>query len=199
MAKTKKTRKSVRQPVRDQPGEMREIEVAELAAARDAGDVGLLLDVRTGLEFGGGHVPGAKNIPLSRLDVEIRGLSKAAEVYLICKSGNRSSTAARIMADAGFRVVNVRGGTVAWTSAGHAVDPPSSSVSLWMPLLASLTLGLAPFSPEPHLVGKLRWIAGGAAGMTAMDWGDLAMHGAPFLWLAWALVVWLRAKSKDIS
>lgn len=54
---------------------------------------------------------------------------------------------------------------------------------LAMPLLASLTLGLAPFVPEPHLLGKLRWVAGGAKGMGLMDWGDLLMHGAPWVWL----------------
>ena len=199
MAKTKKTRKPARQQVRNPPGGMREVDVAALATARDAGEVGLLIDVRTGLEFGSGHVPGAKNIPLSRLDAEIRDLSKEAEVYLICKSGNRSSTAGKTMVDAGFRVVNVRGGLSAWTSAGHAVDPPASPVSLLMPLMASLTLGLAPFTPEPHLFGKLRWVGGGAVGMTAMDWGDLVMHGAPLLWLAWAVVAWLQAKSKEIS
>jgi hypothetical protein len=53
-----------------------------------------------------------------------------------------------------------------------------------MPLLACLTLGLAPFVPEPHIVGKVRWVLGGAVGMGAMDWFDLVLHGAPFLWLA---------------
>ncbi|MFK8003430.1 MAG: hypothetical protein AB8H86_27915 [Polyangiales bacterium] len=57
-----------------------------------------------------------------------------------------------------------------------------------MPLLASLTLGLAPFVPEPHLVGKIRWVLGGAEGMSLVDWGDLAMHGAPWLWLGVTLV-----------
>lgn len=51
------------------------------------------------------------------------------------------------------------------------------------PLLASLTLGLAPFTPEPHILGKLRWLAGGAEGMAVMDWLDLAFHGAPWVWL----------------
>ncbi len=46
-----------------------------------------------------------------------------------------------------------------------------------------LTLGLAPFVPEPHLFGKIRWVAGGAVGMEAADWFDLLMHGAPFLYL----------------
>lgn len=55
---------------------------------------------------------------------------------------------------------------------------------LFMAALMSATLGLAPLSPEPHLLGKLRWVAGGAVGMTPLDWGDLLMHGAPWLWLA---------------
>lgn len=52
---------------------------------------------------------------------------------------------------------------------------------LW--LLASLTLGLAPFSPEPHLWGKLKWVWGGAHGMQLMDYWDLIMHGSPWVLL----------------
>lgn len=51
-------------------------------------------------------------------------------------------------------------------------------------LLLCLTLGLAPFFPEPHLWGKLKWVAGGAVGMGPMDWFDLLFHGFPFLLLA---------------
>jgi len=50
-------------------------------------------------------------------------------------------------------------------------------------ILLCLTLGLAPFFPEPHLWGKLKWIAGGAVGMSAKDWFDTAFHGLPFLLL----------------
>ncbi len=46
-----------------------------------------------------------------------------------------------------------------------------------------LTLGLAPFFPEPHVWGKLRWVAGGANGMAMMDWLDLLMHGTPWVLL----------------
>jgi hypothetical protein len=54
-------------------------------------------------------------------------------------------------------------------------------------VFASLTLGLAPFFPEPHLFGKLKWIAGGAVGMEAMDWFDALMHGFPWLMLLRAI------------
>ena len=48
----------------------------------------------------------------------------------------------------------------------------------------ALLLGLMPFFPEPHLWGQLRWVAGGAHGMQAMDWLDLLWHGFPVLLLA---------------
>jgi hypothetical protein len=60
--------------------------------------------------------------------------------------------------------------------------------SLLTPLMASLTLGLAPFVPEPHVLGKIRWVLGGAKGMQMMDWGDLLMHGAPWIWLIYTAV-----------
>lgn len=55
-------------------------------------------------------------------------------------------------------------------------------------LVLCATLGLAPFVPEPHLLGKLRWVAGGAVGMGAMDWFDLVFHGFPFVALLVVLV-----------
>lgn len=56
------------------------------------------------------------------------------------------------------------------------------------PLILSLTLGLAPFAPEPHIWGKLRWIAGGAEGMMAIDWFDTILHGFPWVWLVGVLI-----------
>lgn len=63
-----------------------------------------------------------------------------------------------------------------------------------MPLVASLTLGLAPFIPEPHVWGKLKWVLGGAKGMQIMDWFDLAMHGTPWLWLIITIFQSLKKK-----
>lgn len=56
-------------------------------------------------------------------------------------------------------------------------------------IMACLLMGLAPFFPEPHLFGKLRWVAGGAKGMQAMDWFDLFWHGWPWLLLLRLVVV----------
>jgi hypothetical protein len=55
-------------------------------------------------------------------------------------------------------------------------------------MLACLTLGLAPYTPEPHLVGKIRWIMGGAKDMALIDWWDVILHGTPWLILLYFIV-----------
>lgn len=63
-------------------------------------------------------------------------------------------------------------------------------------VLLCLTLGLAPFFPEPHLWGKIKWIAGGAAGMELKDWFDIAMHGTPFILLIRIIIVKIVSQNK---
>lgn len=50
-------------------------------------------------------------------------------------------------------------------------------------ILLVLTLGFAPYFPEPHLWGKIKWIAGGASGMAILDWFDFILHLSPFILL----------------
>lgn len=48
---------------------------------------------------------------------------------------------------------------------------------LWIVVVCA-TLGLAPFTP-PHVVEKLLMLSRGEL-VRAIDWFDLAMHGAPW-------------------
>lgn len=48
--------------------------------------------------------------------------------------------------------------------------------------LLALTLGLAPFYPEPHVWKQLVNIASGRF-TEPLDWFDLLLHGAPWIWL----------------
>ena len=49
-------------------------------------------------------------------------------------------------------------------------------------LMLALTLGLAPFVPEPHIWEKLKMLAAGEL-RAPIDMLDLVMHGAPWLFL----------------
>ncbi len=54
-------------------------------------------------------------------------------------------------------------------------------------ILACLTLGLAPFHPEPHIVEKLRMLSAGTL-RKPIDIFDMLLHGAPWLVLVAKLV-----------
>lgn len=53
----------------------------------------------------------------------------------------------------------------------------------WVLIAAALTLGLAPFVPEPHIVEKLRMLAQGTL-RRPIDVFDLVLHAMPFVLLA---------------
>jgi len=63
-------------------------------------------------------------------------------------------------------------------------------------ILLCLTLSLAPFFPEPHIYGKLKWMLGGAEGMTIMDWYDVLLHGLPFVLLIRLIYINIALYSK---
>jgi hypothetical protein len=58
-------------------------------------------------------------------------------------------------------------------------------------ILVCLTLGLAPFLPEPHIVEKLRMLVKGTLSRP-LDIFDLLLHAAPFLVLLAKLALLAR-------
>lgn len=75
--------------------------------------------------------------------------------------------------------------TICMSKSKSPLKKKASRIPLF--LVISLSLGLAPFFPEPHLFGKVRWLLGGAEGMQPMDWFDLLLHGTPWLLLIGAV------------
>ena len=78
-----------------------------------------VLDIRPHTEFSGGHVIGARNIPVAELDTRIAELDKFKEqpVIVCCDSGQTSSKAAATLIKRGFQAVHIlKGGIKAWQS-----------------------------------------------------------------------------------
>ena len=74
-----------------------------------------LVDVRTEAEFASGHLPGAINVPLDRLQKEaatLADLHKPIVVY--CASGMRSASAKRVLRGAGAAEVYDLGAMGRW-------------------------------------------------------------------------------------
>lgn len=73
-----------------------------------------IVDVRTAGEFQSGHIPGAKNIPLSNLDKGIKKLNRESQVVLYCQSGSRASNALSTLKGSGFSKAWNFGGISRW-------------------------------------------------------------------------------------
>jgi rhodanese-related sulfurtransferase len=97
---------------------------AELEAERRRKGGVRLVDVREADEYAEVRAPYGDNYPLSLVKQgSLPLLGKAERVYLVCRSGRRSETAAKILLAAGFTdVINVEGGMMAWEQAGLPVS-----------------------------------------------------------------------------
>lgn len=89
----------------------RSITITELKAILAKEKINLL-DVRSIDEYRGGHIEGAKNLPLQAID-SFQG-KQSEPVYVICHSGMRSRIAARALRKKGYEAINVRGGMMAY-------------------------------------------------------------------------------------
>ena len=78
----------------------------------------IVLDVRTEAEFYGplGHIEGAMLIPIDELSSRISELDdvKNKNIYVVCRSGNRSNVGKNLLRENNFHAVNVDGGMLAW-------------------------------------------------------------------------------------
>jgi rhodanese-related sulfurtransferase len=78
----------------------------------------LLVDVREPWEWSAGRVAGARHVPLGQLPKRADELPRDREVVVVCRSGNRSAHATRMLQGAGIDAVNLYGGLRAWSAAG---------------------------------------------------------------------------------
>lgn len=108
-----------------QANKFKTVDVAEFAkAVSDTSYV--VLDVRTPAEHADGHIPGTHfNIDVledSYTDTALKTLPKDKPVALYCRSGNRSKNAARILAEKGYRVLELGPGFRGWVAADKPIE-----------------------------------------------------------------------------
>lgn len=74
-----------------------------------------VVDVRTTGEFESGHIPGAEIVPLNELEAAAANWDPSEPIALYCATGSRSSQAAAVLRELGFKTVyDLGGGIVQW-------------------------------------------------------------------------------------
>lgn len=101
----------------------KEIEVADLASMLEDTDHGVsLIDIRNPAAAMRESIPGARNVPMHQLSLEIGGFQTEGLVVLYCQIGMLSAQACSYLSARGLdNVHNLRGGIQAWKSSGLAV------------------------------------------------------------------------------
>lgn len=76
----------------------------------------VLLDVRTPQEYGMGHIPGSRNLPLQTLSAVGSPIpGKQTPLFVYCYSGARSRQAVHILRGKGYTNVTNLGGIAAYS------------------------------------------------------------------------------------
>jgi len=99
------------------------VDIAELRRRLEGGSV-TLLDVRPALEFGQGHIPGARSIPVAELERRLAEVPREREVVAYCRGPYcvYSDEAAQLLQRHGFKVSRLEVGFPEWRAAGLPVD-----------------------------------------------------------------------------
>ena len=88
----------------------------ELATRLEANENTVVLDVRETAEYAFNHIPNAISIPLGELENRFNELNKEEDIFVVCRTGNRSDLAAQKLAAKGFtKVINVIPGMSQWS------------------------------------------------------------------------------------
>ena len=74
----------------------------ELEKKLEANENIVVLDVREAAEYAFNHIPNAISIPLGELEDRLDELNKEDEIFVVCRTGNRSDFAAQKLAEKGF-------------------------------------------------------------------------------------------------
>lgn len=80
----------------------------------------VIVDVRTREEYDSGHIEGAVLIPVSELEDRLNELSKEDELFIYCRTGNRSTNSVNILKANGYtKIFHLKDGITAWIQAGY--------------------------------------------------------------------------------
>jgi rhodanese-related sulfurtransferase len=170
---------------------MQTIGVQQLAEIQRGHEIELI-DVRMPSEYREMHVECARNVPLESLHpqsvLSARNGSNDNPLYVICRSGNRSTQACQKFVDAGFNnVINIEGGTLAWEKAGLPLIrgkkslPLMQQVQLTAGFLTVLGVVLSYFV-HPYFVGLSAFIGAGLMFAGATGYCPMASMIAKMPW-----------------
>lgn len=98
----------------------------ELQAKIKKGNGPTIVDVRSGMEYRMGHIPGALHLPLWKVLLRLTGTlpkDKSAPLLVLCESGARAQLVAGMLTQRGYSSISYLDGDMAgWRRAGLPLE-----------------------------------------------------------------------------
>lgn len=148
-----------------------------------------LVDVREYAEFAGGRVSGAKLVPLGELETRHAELDHTKPIYVMCRTGRRSTEAQKKLKALGFtNVVNVAGGFEAWKKQDLPFERDENApwslerqvrFAAGLLVLLGVVLSLAV---HQYFIAVSAFVGAGLTFAGATDWCGMAMILAKMPW-----------------
>lgn len=151
-SKRAKAKTSAQAP--QQKPSLQNISAKQFKEMSDSGN-GIILDVRTPGETARGSISGASFISINDKEFlqKVSFMQKDKPIYVYCATGSRSSYAAKVMIQNGFKeVYNLNGGINAWARSGYPVTKPAAGVDVNVKQLTLDEFGKMLSTKEPVLV-----------------------------------------------
>lgn len=82
-----------------------ELDLETISTLLDQGSV-KIIDVRTQEEYDEIHIPGAINYPIESLQDSLSYLNQSEDIIVVCRTGNKSSQAKKLLKENGFEKVH---------------------------------------------------------------------------------------------
>lgn len=86
-------------------GQTEKLDLEAISTLLDQGSV-KIIDVRTQEEYDEIHIPGAINYPIESLQDSLSYLNQSEDIIVVCRTGNKSSQAKKLLKENGFEKVH---------------------------------------------------------------------------------------------
>jgi glyoxylase-like metal-dependent hydrolase (beta-lactamase superfamily II)/rhodanese-related sulfurtransferase len=165
------------------------VSAAEAVKHVQQGGATTVIDVRTGVEYDGEHIPGARLVPLDQLAARVDEVrATPAPRLLLCRTGARAEMARKTLGAldiAGLTVIE--GGIEAYARAGGATEQGKAVISLERQVrigagslvLVGLALG---YFVHPGFLGLVAFVGAGQVLAGATDWCGMGLLLAKAPW-----------------
>lgn len=102
--------------------QLRIVRTMETVKVTEVPEDAQIVDVRSQMEWDDGHAAGSIHIPMEEIPSRYGELDLDSDIYLMCRSGGRSTQVATWLEENGIDTIVITGGMIDWEHFGRPIE-----------------------------------------------------------------------------